>query len=285
MSALLPPEVSAEPPPCTWANVSVANGIAEVALVATGKASRQGPAFWLEAPALFAWLDASPLVRVVLLRGEGEGFSHGIDLMAMASDLGGVAAPGVGALERNKLFDLISRMQQATSSIARCKKPVVAAVHGHCIGAGVDITSACDVRLCSADAKFSVREVKLAIVADVGTLARLPAIIGQGATRELALTGDDFDAARALSLGFVSQVYDTPDALLVAARAMAGRIAENPPLTTQGVKRVLNAMSEPEAQRSLDYVATWNAAFLPSEDMAEAMMAFAARRPPSFRGK
>jgi len=285
MSALLPSEVSPEPPSCSWAQVSVANGVAEVALVAQGKASRQGPEFWVEAPALFAWLDASSSVRVVLLRGLGEGFSHGLDLMAMSADLGGVAGPGVGAAERAKLFELIQRMQQAGSSIARCKKPVIAAVHGWCIGAGVDITSACDVRLCSADARFSVREVKLAIVADVGTLARLPAIIGQGATRELALTGDDFDAARALSLGFVSQVYDTPEALLVAARAMAQRIADNPPLTVQGIKRVLNAGSEAEAQRSLDHVATWNAAFLPSEDLAEAMMAFAARRPPSFRGK
>lgn len=284
MSELTEPTRSPAAPGPSWSTVTIAEGVAEVALKASGKASRQGPAFWLEAPALFAWLDGHPEVRVVLLRGEGEGFSHGLDLVAMAEDLGAIASPGAGAAERARLHQLIVRMQRATTAIATCRKPVLAAVHGWCIGAGVDIISACDVRLCAADARFSVREVKLAIVADMGSLARLPGLIGQGATRELALTGDDVDASRALALGLVSRVLPTPAELWAEARAMAARIAANPPRVVEGVKQVLNAVSEREAQASLDQVAVWNSAFLPSQDLQESMAAFLERRPPRFSG-
>jgi enoyl-CoA hydratase len=258
--------------------------VAEVVLLAKGRASRQGPDFWQEIPGLFAWLDAASEVRVVVLRGAGEGFSHGLDLTAMASTLGELLLPTSGPLERTRLLDLILRMQEATSALARCRKPVLAAIHGRCIGAGVDVASACDIRLCSSNATFSVREVKLAIVADMGSLARLPAIIGQGATRELALTGDDIDARRALELGLVSRVFDSPDILFAEAKAMAERIAGNPPLAVQGTKRVLNLRSEAAAQQGLAEVASWNAAFLPSLDLAEAVAAFVERRPPAFRG-
>lgn len=156
---------------------------------------------------------------------------------------------------------------------------------GWCIGGGVDLITACDVRLASKDARFSVREVKLAMVADVGTLARLPAIVGQGVARELALTGDDFDAARAQRIGLVNEVYESQAALLDAARAMAARIAKNSPLVTRGIKEVMNAQSELAAAQSLATVALWNSAFLPSKDLLEAMGAFLEKREPTFTGE
>lgn len=284
MSDLTSPQLSSTAPGSSWASVSITQHVAEVTLLATGKGSRQGPVFWLEAPALFGWLDANPEVRAIVLRGGGEAFSHGLDLVAMAEDLAAISAPGVGAKERTTLHELIVRMQRATSAIAACRKPVIAAVHGWCIGAGLDIISACDVRLCSAEAKFSLREVKLAIVADMGSLARLPAIIGQGATRELALTGDDVDALRAKDLRLVSKVLPTPAELFAEAHAMAGRIAANPPRVVEGVKQVLNAVSEREARASLEYVAVWNSAFMPSNDLLESMGAFMERRAPAFSG-
>jgi enoyl-CoA hydratase len=192
---------------------------------------------------------------------------------------------GALARERSSLKELIERLQRAISSVAACKKPVIAAVGGACIGGGVDLITACDVRLCSQDARFSVREVKLAMVADVGTLARLPAIVGQGHARLLALTGDDFDAARAEKIGLVEDVYPTQEALFEAARAMALRIAANPPLAVEGIKSVLNLASERAARDSLSAVALWNAAFLPSHDLREAITAFAAKREPSFDGR
>jgi enoyl-CoA hydratase/carnithine racemase len=272
-------------PELSWASVTVTDHIAEVVLRASGKASRMGPAFWAEMPALFEALDGEADVRVIVLRGEGEAFSHGLDLAGMGPELGAVIGPGAGAAERAKLYALIQRMQRAITCVAACTKPVIAAIHGWCIGGGVDLATACDIRICSADAKFSVREVRLAMVADVGTLARLPAIIGEGATRELAFTGADIDAARALRLGLVNDVHTTPDDLWRAARAMAAQIAANPPLTVQGIKQVLNARSERSASESLATVAMWNSAFLPSQDLGEAMAAFVQRRAPKFVGR
>jgi enoyl-CoA hydratase len=267
------------------AAVSVARGLATVTLTATGKGNRMGPDYWEQMPRLFAQLDADDAVRVVVLRGGAENFTYGLDLMAMAPELATFTAPDARASERKQFLALVRRMQLANTGAARCRKPVIAAVHGWCIGGGVDLITACDVRLCSRDAKFSVREVKLAIVPDVGTLARLPAIVGEGVARELALTGDDVDAARALRLGLVNEVYDTPEALFEAALAMAARIAKNSPLVVQGIKEVLNATSEREAAQSLETVALWNAAFFPSEDLQEAMLAFMEKREPKFQGR
>mgnify|MGYP000007523390 FL=1 len=145
--------------------------------------------------------------------------------------------------------------------------------------------AACDIRIASADAKFSLREAKIAIVADIGSLQRLPAIIGQGHTRELAFTGKDIDAARALQIGLVSDVYETPEALLTAARSLAAEIAANPPLVVQGVKQVMNYCADKSIADGLEYVAVWNSAFMQSLDLIEAITAFRERRKPDFKGQ
>ena len=267
------------------AAVVVSEGVAEVVLTATGKGQRMGPEYWTQLPPLFEQLDADDEVRVVLLRSSAPNFSYGLDLAAMGAELAELTDPGAHAVVRTRFLSTVKKMQRTHNAVAACKKPVIAAVQGWCIGGGVDLITACDIRLASHDAKFSVREVKLAIVPDVGTLARLPAIVGQGAARELALTGDDVDATRALQLGLVSELYDGPETLLTGARAMAARIAKNPPLTVQGIKQVLNFSSEREAALSLDAVALWNSAFFPSEDLQEAIGAFMEKREPVFQGK
>jgi len=272
-------------PALTALAISVEDHIATVVLRAVGKANRMGPAFWADMPAAFAWLDATPDVRAIVLRGEGEHFSFGLDLATMAGELGAAVGEQSLAKERTEFLATIERLQRAISSVAACRKPVVAAIAGWCVGGGVDLVTACDVRLCSADARFSVREVKLAMVADIGTLARLPAIVGQGHARLLAMTGDDFDAPRALRIGLVEEMYETPAALFDAAGALAKRLAENPPLVVQGVKQVLNAASERAAADSLRTVALWNAAFLPSNDLREAISAFLEKRAPRFEGR
>jgi len=266
-------------------SIQVEGHVAAVALKAAGKASRMGPAFWSEMPDAFAALDSDDDVRVVVLRGEGEHFSYGLDLATMGGALGPVLGEGAMAKERTELLQTIERMQRAISCVAACRKPVIATIHGWCIGGGVDLATACDVRLASADARFTVREVRLAMVADVGTLARLPAVVGQGHARELAFTGDDIDAARALRIGLVNDVYETHASLFAAGRALAVRIAANPPLVVMGIKQVLNASSERAAAENLRTVALWNAAFLPSHDLREAISAFAAKRTPSFEGR
>ncbi len=175
-------------------------------------------------------------------------------------------------------------MQRSITAVAACPKPVIAAIHGYCIGGGVDLIAACDIRLASADAIFSVREAKVAIVADLGSLQRLPAIIGAGHLSELALTGKDIDADRAAAIGLVNHVYDGNESLMKEARALADEIGANSPLAVQGTKAVLAANDGRTVAEGLDYVATWNAGMLASDDLTEAMVAFMEKRPPNFTG-
>ena len=261
-------------------------GVVEVVLIGPGKGNAMGPDFWREMPEAFAELDRDEGVRAIIVRGEGDNFSYGLDLAAMVGDLGSHFGGGENlAAERTRLLDLVGEMQKAFDNVAACRKPVIAAINGWCVGGGVDLIASCDIRLCSGDARFSLREVKVAIVADLGSLQRLPRIIGEGATRELAFTGKDILASRALQIGLVSETYESRDALLDAARTLAGEIADNPPLVVQGIKRVMNYCADKSVADGLDYVAVWNSAFLQSADLSEAMLAFRERRAPRFKGK
>ncbi len=259
------------------------SGIAEVILTGPSKGNAMGPDFWREMPILFAELDRDEEIRAVIIRGDGGNFSYGLDLVAMTGEIG---ASGKNlAAERTRLHHKVLEMQQACNRVATCRKPVIAAINGWCIGGGLDLISACDIRVASADAKFSLREAKIAIVADLGSIHRLPAIIGQGHTRELAYTGKDIDAARALQIGLVSDIYDTPEAMLEAARTLAVDIASNPPLVVQGVKQVMNYCADKSIADGLEYVAVWNSAFMHSLDLVEAITAFKERRKPDFKGQ
>ncbi len=270
-----------------WASLRIErNGdVTEVVLQGPGKGNAMGPDFWRELPRVFRALHADAQTRVVILRGAGGNFSYGLDLMAMGAQLGPHLTGQQQAFERVALLDLIEELQGAISSVASCRKPVIAAIAGWCIGGGLDLISACDVRLASTDAKFSLREVKVAMVADIGSLQRLPPIIGEGHTRELALTGRNIDAERALRIGLVTHVLPSEDVLLEAAREMAREIAQNPALVVQGVKAIMNDGIARQVTDGLRSVALWNTAFLQSEDLGEAMMAFMQRRPAAFKGR
>ncbi|WP_425484516.1 crotonase/enoyl-CoA hydratase family protein [Haloechinothrix aidingensis] len=259
--------------------------VAEVTLLGPGKGNAMGPDFWNELPRVFRAADADPEVRAIVLTGSGEHFSYGLDLQAMLPQwseyLGGDALAG----PRTAFLDEIRRLQEAVNSIARTRKPVVAAVTGWCIGGGIDVITAADIRLASAEAKFSVREVKVAIVADLGTLQRLGTIVGEGHARELAFTGRDIDAARAERIGLVNDVYPDRESMYTAARELAAEIAANPPLVVQGTKEVLGVNTQAQVEAGQRYVSTWNAAFLPSKDLSEAVQAFMERRAPEFTGE
>ena len=266
--------------------IEKAEGIAEVVLTGPGRGNALGPDFWHEMPERLRELDDDDTVRVVLLRGEGAHFTYGLDIAAMLETLGPlITGDNNTALQRTKLLQLIQRMQSATEGLARCRKPVLAAVHGWCIGGGIDLIAACDFRYCSREAKFSLREARVGIIADLGALQRLPRIIGEGHTRELAYTAGDFDSEQALRMGLVNQVFESPEALLAAARSTARKIAENPPLVVQGAKQVMEYCADKSVEDGLRYVAVWNSAFLQSNDLAEAFAAFMERRPPHFQGR
>jgi enoyl-CoA hydratase len=260
--------------------------VARVTLLGPGKGNAMGPDFWREVPQLFGLLDADDEVRAIVVTGSGANFSYGLDLGAFAGDVGGTLADDGGlAGARTTFFAKIRELQASLTAVAECRKPVAAAIHGWCVGGGVDLAAACDVRYASADAKFSVREVRVAMVADVGSLQRLPGIIGEGHLRELALTGRDVDAARAAEIGLVNEVRPDAEGAMAAALAFAGEVAANPPIVVHGVKHLLDHNREQRIAEGLKYVAAWNAAFLPSHDLAEAMTAFLERRPPEFKGR
>ncbi len=242
------------------------------------------PAFFPEIRDAFTEIASKPDIRAVVVRSTAKGFSYGLDLPATFKEHAKLFTGG-GATERTALLALIRDWQDCMESVVRCPVPVIAAIHGPCIGGGIDLISACDIRLASEDALFSVRETRIAIVADLGTLQRLPNIVGQGHARELAMTGADIGAQRAAAIGLVNHVHATTEALHKAADEMAKTIAANPPLTVRGVKDVLDFGRDHGAKAGLSYVSAWNSAFLASEDLGEAMASFMAKRPPEFKGK
>jgi enoyl-CoA hydratase len=247
-------------------------------------APSMGFEFFTELPRVFRQLDADPDVRAIILRGTGGNFSFGLDLKDVAPMFGALTTGNTGASARTAVLAQVREWQASITAVADCRTPIISAIQGWCIGGGIDLVAATDIRLATAGARFSVRETKMAIVADLGSLQRLVGIIGDGHLRELALTGGDIDSTRAERIGLVNSLYPDADALTDAALQLARTIASNPPLVVRGVKDVLDAERAPRVEAGLRYVATWNAAFLPSSDLGEAFASFAERRPPEFIG-
>ncbi len=280
-------------------SIDVDDAVATVWLDRAEARNAMGLDLWRDLPRAMEAVGTDEEVRAVVVAAKGAHFSVGLDLKAMGSllsggsgDGGGEAGSGGGggrsaaslAAQARRARANILRLQDAISAVALCPKPVIAAVHGYCIGGGVDLIAACDIRLASTDAVFSVRETKIAIVADLGSLQRLPAIIGPGHLAELAYTGKDIGAERAKEIGLVNDVAADPEAVLKAARSLAAEIAANSPIAAQGTKAVLLANEGRTVAEGLDYVATWNAGMLASHDLTEAVTAFMEKRPPKFTG-
>lgn len=236
---------------------------------------------WDDIPSAVDELDEDDAIRVIVVAGRGRSFSVGIDVGLLASFRPDGPSPATANME---LHDTIQRLQGTVNSLAETAKPVVAAIHGHCLGAGANLISACDIRLAAADAVFSIRETRMGLVADIGVLQRLPGIVGNGVTAEMALTGADYPADWALDNGLVSRVFPDQETLIEGVMDLASQIAANSPLVTQGVKRALQANDGRTVSQALEYMAQWNAAFLISNDLMEALGAFAEKRDADFTG-
>lgn len=236
---------------------------------------------WDDIPRAMESIDADADIRVVILTGRGGSFTVGIDIEMLA----GLAPSGPSQAASNKaLYETIKTLQRTASVFADSPKPVIAAIGGYCLGAGMDLITACDIRVASEDAVFSIRETKMALVADIGTLQRLPAIVGNGHTAELAYSGKDIDAHRAVEIGLVNSLAPMDSSVVELAEALAQEIADNSPLVVQGVKRVLAANNGKTITEALDHVAHWNSSFLLSNDLIEATNAYLEKRPPRFSG-
>ena len=244
------------------------------------KRNAMGFAFFAGLLKYFNQFDQDPNVRVVVIRAEGKSFTSGSDLAEL-----GTLYVETNAASREELRKRILAAQEGTSAIEQCRKPAIAAIHSHCIGGGIDLVSACDIRIATCDALFSIRETRIAFVADVGTLQRLAHIVGEGWSRELALTGRDFSAEEAMKMGFITRILEDRDELYQEARKLAHDIASCSPLAVQGAKDVMNYSRDHGVYAGLQYVAQKNAAIVPSEDMIEAVKAFIEKRHPAFKGR
>ena len=245
-----------------------------------------GSALWRDLPRAAAAVSSDHDIRVLIIAAKGPHFTVGLDLKEFGGGFadGGPSAKSAAAA-RAASYQAVRAMQDSVTAIAALSVPVIAAVHGYCIGGGIDLICACDIRLCSTDARFSVRETKVAIVADLGTLQRLPRIVSAGHVAELAFTGKDFDASRAASIGLVNWVHgQSGDEVMQSAIQLAHEIAANSPLAVQGTKAVLAANDGRTVAEGLEFVARWNVMYLSSNDLREAMTAFIEKRPPVFTG-
>lgn len=261
-------------------SLSVADHVATVTLTRAAQLNTMNKAFWDDVPAAFAAIDADPSVRAVVVASTGKHFTAGLDLGWAGESLG--TRGGDPGREREAFRRHVHHLQETFSVVDRCRVPVIACVQGGCIGGGVDFVTACDLRVGTADCFFTIKEVNIAIVADVGTLQRIPHLLPQGLVRELAYTGRRFGAAEAKHWGFLNRVEADHAAALASAHALAAEIAAKSPLAITGIKAVLDAGRYQTIAQGLDYVATWNAGMLQGADLPEAMRAQAEKRAAMF---
>ena len=263
-------------------SVSLEDHIATVRLNRPEKANAMNAAMWQEIRGAFQWVDETPEARVAVLQGEGKLFTAGIDLQMMMG-LGLQIQNECDGRMREALRRLILDMQDTLTSLERCRKPVLAAIHGACMGGGVDLVTCADMRYCSADAYFTIKEIDIGMTADVGTLQRLPRLVGEGIARELAYTGRNFAAEEARQIGLVNRLFESREALYAGVREIAATIAAKSPLSIRGTKEMITYARDHSVADSLNYIATWNAAMLMSQDLTEAMMSNMAKKAPSFK--
>ena len=263
-------------------DVSLDGHVATIALNRPDKANAMNEPMWYEIEQAMRWLDETPEARVGILAGRGKYFTSGIDL-ALLMGIGQKIEDDCDGRRREKLRRLILRLQDTLTSIERCRKPVLAAIHGACIGGGIDLVTACDMRYCSAEAWFSVREIDVGMTADVGTLQRLPKLIGDGMARELAYTGRKVDGAEAREMRLVNRCFESAEALQAGVAEIARTIAAKSPLAIRGCKEMITYARDHSVADGLNYIATWNAAMLMSKDLFEAGAANMQKREPAFK--
>jgi enoyl-CoA hydratase len=260
--------------------LSIENHIAHVRFNRPERANALNQLAWDEVQQVFETLDEDENVRVIVLSGEGKHFCSGIDLELLMS-IGGLNNTCEGR-KREQLRRQVLALQAPINAIEQCSKPVIAAVHGGCIGGAVDIIAACDMRYSTEDAYFTIREIDMGMVADLGTLQRLPRLIPEGMMREMAYTGRKVHGPEAARIGLVNATYATVDSLHEGVNELAGQIASKSPIAIRGTKHILNHARDHSVADGLSYMATWNAAMLLSTDLAEAFQATLQKRPATF---
>jgi enoyl-CoA hydratase len=268
----------------TFYSVEKKPPIAWVWLNRPEKKNAMHPPAWTELIPIMKDLDDDDQIRAIIIAGKGTMFCAGIDLMGMVPVIPELLDKEQKGGVKLSLYKKILKMQEGLSCIEQCRKPVIAAIHSKCIGAGLDMATACDIRVCTEDAEFSLREAAVAFVADMGVLQRITNIVGQGIARELAYTAKNITARRAEAVNLVNEVFPNQEEMLKGAEKLALEIAANSPIAVKATKMVLNQLVASQVSENLLFNAVMSAAIIPSNDLFEAVTAFSQKRKPSFTG-
>jgi enoyl-CoA hydratase len=262
--------------------VSVENSVAHVQLSRPEAFNTMNNEFWVDLPRVFRDLDAGGEVRAVVLSSTGKHFSAGMDFTVFTSGLGSLMGNPNTSRYAEMFRRLVFELQEVFNIIERARFPVLAAVHGGCIGGALDLIASCDCRYATEDAFFSIKETQLGMTADVGSLQRLPHIMPHGLVREMAYTGNSISARRAKEAGLINEVYPDQAAMLEGVMQIARDIAKNSPLAVHGSKEMITYARDHSVADALNFIATWQAGLFSPQDMQEVFMAKAEKREPQF---
>lgn len=261
--------------------VTIHEQVATVSFNRPEKANCLNATAWRELRAIFEELDADATVRAIVLTGSGKHFTAGIDV-SMLVEITQQQNQQCESRKREHFMRHLQDLQDAVTAIECCRKPVLAAIDHACIGGGIDIACACDMRYASAQAYFCIKEIDWGMVADLGTLQRMPKIVPYGVVAELAYTGRTFDATEAQQIGFINRIFEDKTTLLAAVEKIARQIAEKSPLSIRGTKEMLLYTRDHSVREALQYQKVWNAAMIMSADLTEAAMSNMQKRKPTF---
>ncbi len=265
-------------------DVQIDKKIAHIILNRPEKRNSMIPAFWRELPEIVRDIDENAKARVIVLSSTGPHFSSGLDVSSFKqAEITDPAAKRAARITAGAdFYGIIKNMQQSFTALEECRLPVLAAIQGGCIGGGVDLITACDMRYATEDAFITIFETNIAMTADVGTFPRLSKLIPDGIARELAYTGRRMAAAEAREVGLVNRVYKSHAEMLAGVMEIAAEIASKAPLAVMGCKRMMNYARDHSVADGLDYIGIWNASMLQREEIFEAMQANAEKRPGNF---
>ncbi|MDJ0769560.1 MAG: crotonase/enoyl-CoA hydratase family protein [Ilumatobacter sp.] len=265
-------------------DVEVTDRVAHIRMIRPEKSNSMIPSFWRDLPEIVDGLSASGSVRAVVLSAEGKHFCSGMDLEVFAGDdsIGPSAASGHRSRRNERFRSTALKLQETFTCLERARMPVLCAIQGACIGGGVDMVSAADMRYATESAFFSIQEINIGMTADVGTLQRMPKLVAEGIVRELAYTGRRWSAAEAHGAGFVNAIYADHDAMVSGVMEVAAEIASKSPMAVWGTKQTMHYTRDHPVADGLEFVANWNAAMFDTDDMREAFAARIEQRAPDF---
>ena len=264
-------------------DVTLDGPVAHVVMNRPEKRNNMIPAFWRELPQLIEAIDNDAAARVIVLSSTGPHFCGGIDTaMFGAGDDKAKADPHAKRQAGARFIDTVKRMQHTFNALEQCRLPVLVAVQGGCIGGGVDLITAADMRYATRDAFITIYETKIGMTADVGTFPRIVKLMPEGLVRELAYTGRRMPADEAAAHGLINRVFDTQEEMLATVMEIARDIAANAPLAVHGCKRAISFARDHNTQDGLDWIGMWNASMLQPEEIQEAMAARGEKRPADF---